>query len=166
MARLAWAQIYLGDHQTALDNIEKASKIDSNSGEVLFLHGAILNYIGEPKKAGSILQQALKVDSFVSPSWDVHVGLSNILLNDYENAITALNRATERAPAYVPPYVFKAWALAELGKHDDSQETVKSLMEIAPNVSIEGFSRMLPFKSSKPSGRLVEALRSAGLPDS
>ena len=166
LARLAWAQIYIGDHQTALDNIEKASKIDSNSGEVLFLYGAILNYIGEPKKAGSILQQALKVDSFVSPSWDVHVGLSNILLDDYENAITALNRATERAPEYVPPYVFKAWALAELDKLDDSEETVKSLMEIAPNVSIEGFSRMLPFKSNDVSGRLVEALRSVGLPDS
>ena len=87
-------------------------------------------------------------------------------MDDYENAITALNRATERAPEYIPPYVFKAWALAELGEHDASQETVKSLMGIALNVSIEGFSRMLPFKSNDPSDRLVEALRSAGLPDS
>ena len=146
--------------------VGQASKIDPNSGEVLFLYGAILNYTGAPKKAGAVLQQALKVDSFVSPSWDVHVGLSKILLDDYENAITALNRATERAPEYFPPYVFKAWALAELRKLDASQETVKSLMEIAPNVSIEGFSKMLPFKSKDVSGRLVEALRSAGLPDS
>lgn len=165
LSRLAWTQIYFKDFERGLTNVEKAAKIDPNNGEVLFLFGAILNYLGEAKRALIILQDALRVDSFVSPSWDVHVGLANILISKFEDALTALDRSIERAPEYYPAYVFKAWAHAELEQPDKLKNTIKLILKIVPNCSIKQMIRILPFRSEDDLGRLAKALRLGGLPE-
>ena len=165
LSRLAWIQIYFKDFERGLTNIEKAAKINPNNGEVLFLFGAILNYLGEAERALRTLEDALRVDSFVSPSWDVHVGLANILISKFEDALTALDRSIQRAPEYYPAYVFKAWAHAELDQPNESKITINLILKIIPDCSIKQMARILPFRSEDDLSRLANALRLGGLPE-
>ena len=165
LSRLAWIRIYFKDYSKAQANIKKAAEINPNNSEILFLFGAILNYIGEPEKALETLKEALSADSFVSPSWDVHVGLANILLGKFEDASIALDRSIERAPKYFPAYLFKAWVQFEAGQSKEVKDSVKTLLAIFPDCSIAQVARTLPFKSSKIQGRLIEAIRLGGLPE-
>ena len=166
LARLGWIKLYFKSHEEGHKNIERAAELNPNNGEIIFLHGAVLNYIGQAERALDTLQFALEVDAFVSPTWDTHMGLANLLLGKYEAAITALDRSIERAPEYLPGYLFRAWAQVENGKPLEAENNIETILKNIPDCTIELMTQMLPFQSKKVSESLAKALRTAGLPES
>jgi len=165
LSRLAWIQIYFSRHEEAIINIEKAAEINPDNGEVLFLHGAILNYIGEAENAQKILLNAIKLESLVPPPYYVHMGLSNLLVGQYDEALKALNRSVARAPEYYPAYIYLGWAQKNLSQDDRLRQTVETIMKLIPECTVKWLDRMLPFRSQAIKEQLMDALRSGGLPE-
>ena len=158
--------MYFKNYKEGSKNIEKAVKLNPNNGEILLLQGAVLNYTGEAQRGLDVLQYALRVDSFVSPTWDMHVGLANILLDKCEEAITSLERSIERAPEYLPAYLYGAWAQIELGQPIEAKNKIRTILKTMPKFTVQEMTTMLPFQSEETSDRLVTAIRAAGLPES
>jgi adenylate cyclase len=113
LARLAWVQIFFRRYDPAIANLEKAIDLEPDNAEVNTMFGHVLNYWGDPERGLKLMEKAFAIDTFAPPNWDIHVGLSNLLLGKYDEALAALNRSIERAPKYYPAYMFLCWAYVE-----------------------------------------------------
>ena len=164
LTRLAWVQIFFSRYDQAIANLEKAIELGPDNAEVNTMFGHVLNYCGDPERGLKLMEKAFSIDTFVPPNWDLHVGLSNLLLRQYYEALAAFNRSIERAPMYYPAQLFLGCAYIELDRLDDAKKAIKTVLEIIPNHTVEAVARILPFQDDEVRDRILNSLRKAGLP--
>ena len=112
-----------------------------------------------------MLEKAFSLETFAPPTWELQLGLSHLLLRQYDQALTRFNRAIERAPKITPAYVHLACAYVELDRLDDARGTIKTLSEFAPQLTLKEVARRLPYRIDEDHNRVLDALRKAGLPE-
>ena len=88
-----------------------------------------------------------------------------MLLRRYEDMLAHILPVLERDPKFVPARVQLARGYAEMGRSEDAQAIVRSILEIAPKYRLSSAERMFPYPNAKDRTRLVTALREAGLPE-
>ena len=93
------------------------------------------------------------------------MGVSYLLLKQYDEALAGFYQAIERAPNFTPPYLHLAWALVELGQLDDANEAIKSLLEIAPKYTLNQAAKIFVYRIDEVRDRLLDSLRKAGMPE-
>lgn len=164
-ARLGWVQGFIDRFDDATANFERAVEIDPRNAEVYYAFGETMNRAGEPGRALPILEVAFSIDTFVPPGWEFAKGHSYVLLRRYQDALDHILPVLERIPHFVPARVQLARAYTEMGDLPKAQEIVESILKIAPRYSIVSSQKMFPYPSGKERARLVDALRTAGLPE-
>ena len=134
--RLGWSQLWLRHYDQATANLEKAIAMAPNNAEVYSTFAQVLNYSGIPEKGLKMIEKAFSIDTFVPPLWEYQMGHSHLLLRQYDQALSRINRSIERAPKFTTNYLFLAWAYVELDRLDDAKETIKKAMEYPPHYSV------------------------------
>ena len=165
LARLGWIQMFLRRYDPAIANLEKAIAMAPNNGEVYATFGQVLNYWGNPERALEMMEKAFSLETFAPPTWEFGVGLSRLLLRQYDEALTRFNRAIERAPKITPAYMYLACAYVELDRVDDARGTIKTLLEINPRFTVKEVARILPYRIDEVRDRFLDDWRKAGLPE-
>ena len=163
--RLGWAQTWLRRFDQAVANLEKAIALAPNNAEVYSTLGNILNYCGNPEKGLKMLEKAFSIDTFVPPLWEYQIGHSYLLLRQYDEALTKLHRAVERAPMIGAFYLFLAWVYVELDRLDDARDAINTAMEIPPRYTVTEVARIFPYRVDEDRNRFLDGLRKAGLPE-
>ena len=123
------------------------------------------NWLGNPKRALEMIEKAHSLEMFAPPLWELYAGLSHLLLRQYDEALTRLHRAVERAPKLAPAYLQLACAYVELNRLDDAKEIIKTALEIAPQYTLKEFARIFPYRVDEDRIRFLDSLRKAGLPE-
>jgi len=165
LTRLGWIQAFLRRYDQAIANLEKAIALAPNNAEVYATFGIALNYWGDPEKGLEMLEKAFSLDTFVPPIREYQVGHSHLLLRQYDEAITRLNRMVERAPKFIFAYVFLACAYIGLDRLDDARDAIKTVLEISPQYTVKDAAKVLPYRIDEVRNRIVDGLRKAGLPE-
>ena len=165
LTRLAWVQVYFRLYDPAIANLENAIDLEPGNAEVNTMFGSVLNYCGDPERGLKLMKRAFSIDTFVPPNWDIHVGLSNLLLRQYDEAVASFNRSIERAPEYYPAHLFLSVAYVELDRLDDAKNAIKMVLEIIPSHTVEAIARILPFRDDEARDRILDGFRKAGLPE-
>ncbi len=165
LTRLGWIQTYLRQYDQAVANLEKAIAMAPNDGEVYATFGQILNWLGNPERGLEMSEKAFSLETFAPPTWEFGVGLSRLLLRQYDEALTRFNRAIERAPKITPAYMYLACAYVELDRVDDARGTIKTLLDIAPQFTVKEIARIFPYRIDEDRNRILDSLRKAGLPE-
>ena len=165
LARLGWIQMFLRRYDPAIANLEKAIAMAPNNGEVYATFGQILNWLGNPEKGLEMSEKAFSLETFAPPTWEFGVGLSRLLLCQYDEALTRFNRAIERAPKITPAYMYLACAYVELDRLDDASDAIKTALEIVPNYTVKEVARIWPYRIDEDRNRIFNSLRKAGLPE-
>ena len=163
--RLGWSQLWLRHYDQATANLEKAIAMAPNNAEVYSTFAQVLNYSGIPEKGLKMIEKAFSIDTFVPPLWEYQMGHSHLLLRQYDQALSRINRSIERAPKFTTNYLFLAWAYVELDRFDDAKETIKKAMEYPPHYSVRDVDRLFPYRIDEDRDRFLDALRKAGLPE-
>jgi adenylate cyclase len=114
LMRFGWIQNWLGRHEQAVANLEKALDLAPNNAEICASFGQILNYWGNPERGQQMLERAFRLEMFVPPSWEFQLGRAHLLQRHYDEAVNGFKRAIEGAPNFVAAHVDLAWAYAEL----------------------------------------------------
>ena len=164
LARLGWIQIFLRRYDQAIANLEKAIVLAPNNADVNATFGQVLNYCGNPERGLQMNEKAFGIDTFVPPNWDMQLGLSRLLLRQYDEAIARFNRSIERG-MFFPSYLYLAWAYVELDRLDDANNAIKTVLEITPQYTLKEVARILVFRVDEDRDRLLDSLRKAGLPE-
>ena len=73
------------------------------------------------------------------------MGLSHLLLRQYDEALSRFLKTIEQTPKFMPVYVFLAWTYVELDRLDDANDAIKTLLEIAPQFTVKEVAESLCF---------------------
>ncbi len=94
-----------------------------------------------------------------------HLGRSHQLMQQYEEAISAMKKALARNPDFSPAHFQLAVIYSELGRTDEARAEVAEILRINPRASVEGWRQRQPYKDQALLERNADALRKAGLPE-
>jgi adenylate cyclase len=162
LARLGWVQTFLRRYDQAIANLEKALALAPNNAEVNAIFAQVLNFWGAPERGRQLQERAFSIDSFAPPHWEWHIGLSHFLLRHYDQAIASLNRAVPRSAI---AYSLLACTYVEMNRLDDANAAVKKQLELLPRHTVKWFARVPPFRLAEVRARILDGLRTAGMPE-
>ncbi len=165
LSRLGWIQAFLRRYDQAVANLGKAITLAPNNAEVYAYFGQVLNYWGNPERALEMMEKAFSLETFAPPTWEFGVGLSRLLLRQYDEALTTFDRIIERAPKFMGAYLWSASAYAELDRLDDARGAIKTFLETNSQYTVKEFARRLPWRTDEDRNRFLDSLRKAGLPE-
>ena len=112
-----------------------------------------------------MLEKAFSLETFVPPAWELQLGLSHLLLRQYDQAVSNFLKTIERAPMYIHAYSYLACAYIGLDRLDDASGAIKTFLEIAPQYTLEDAARIWPYRIDEVRNRILDSLRKAGLPE-
>ncbi len=111
------------------------------------------------------MEKAFSIDTVVPPSWEFQLGLSHLLLRQYDQALARFKRATEGAPKFTPTYLHLACAYVELDRLDDARGAITTALEITPKHTLKEVAKIYPYRIDEVRNRILDSLRKAGLPE-
>jgi tetratricopeptide (TPR) repeat protein len=160
---LSWLYLITGVHEKALFEGERSIALAPNSAEAHAFYAFSLAFAGEPKKAMSRIESALRLNPF-PPSWYFVVsGIVYRLLERYEEAIAAYKKAISIEPGYLVAHVALATAYALVGREMEAQGEAEEVLRIEPKFSVERYAKSLTLMNQAYSDISFAALRKAGL---
>jgi TolB-like protein/class 3 adenylate cyclase/Tfp pilus assembly protein PilF len=165
---LGWAYLYNRQFDNAMAHYLRARKLNPNDAELLAEMGNLLIYIGQPKQAIDQVKEAIQLNPN-HEDWYVYyvgwayeeAGLPEEAIKIFEQAIDLKNPDEEQL-WYLPTI---AAAYAEVGRMDDADKVVKTVLSRDPNFSIAKKVSRYPYKTKELVERYANALRRAGLPE-
>ncbi len=151
-----------GAYHLAEHHYRKALELNPNSAVLMAGFGDLHITLGEPLKALDYFRQARALDPFFDPTWLWPItGIAHFMARQYEEAIAALERATE------PPYwvhVYLAASHAMLEHAEPARHHAAETMRLKPDFSIGRSMARQPLRLAADRDHLAEALRKAELP--
>lgn len=121
---------YRGNHELALNEIDKALELDRQA-EYLNLKGLILIELGRDKAAKNIFEEALKLEPNLAEIYN-NFGLLYIKTKKLNEAVEMFQEAIKRNVNYSLAYVHLGKALIELEKFDEAISALQHALEIDP----------------------------------
>src|SRR5262249_35014559 len=143
--------------------IERAIALNPNDADAYARLGGALIFVGRPGEAIELEEKAMRLDPHYPALYLFFLGLAYYWTGHAEAAVTSLKRALIRNPAFLPAHLHLAVAYSELGQEAEAQAEVAAVLRLTPNYSLEGVRQRLPYKDPVVVGRLLAALRNAGL---
>ena len=162
-ANLGWMQLWTGQHDEAIANLERGVDLDPGNAESYAYFAETLNYAGEPERAVEMTRKALENDPMLPPNCQFHLGHSYYLLGKFDEAAEIISGALKIAPEFPPGHLVLAAVYAEMGRMDAAASEVGILSELAPAYSLEEVARLYPHRPPAVKERFLAALGKAGM---
>jgi tetratricopeptide (TPR) repeat protein len=162
--------IVLGATDRAAEGIaafERALALDPNLASARAHIGWLKILVGRAEETEGHIREALRLSprDVAFPYWQLFLGSAAFCLGRYEDAAAAFKRSIEVNQNWPMSHFQLAAALAALGRMEEAQSAAQSGFVLNPNFCIAHL-RFLP-SNPYPAARerLVEGMRSAGVPD-
>lgn len=162
---LGVAYFWSKQHDDAIAEEERAIALEPNFADAYAALAQIFCYVGRPKDAIERLAIAMRLD----PQYlnlVLHIlGHAHFLLEQYEDAVTALRRRLVRNPDSDMSRVLLAACYGHLGRHEQACIEWNEALRINPDYSFDQRRKVLPYKNLSDFERIVDGVRKAGLLD-
>ncbi len=162
-ANLGWIQLWLGEHDKAIANMQRGVDLDPTNAESYAYFAETLNYAGEPERAAEMTRKALENDPMLPPNCLFHLGHSYYLLGRFEEAAETISNAMKITPEFHPGHLVLAAVYSELGQMDAAAAEVRILREAVPGYSVKEIDRLYPHRPPAVKQRFLDALAKAGM---
>jgi hypothetical protein len=146
----------------AISELEKALALDPNDPAC---HGAMswaLSMSGRPKEGVEHAKSAIKLDPHNPARYLAHIGLAHFCMGEWQEAVTANEKALKLNPEIGSSAVFLASACAHLGRAEEAKAAAKVWRQQVGRLGTRMFS--WPFKDRRVEDSFVEGLLKAGFP--
>jgi len=156
---LGWVLSRMGRHAEAFAAYDRAFAINPNLQDTQY-GNALING-GRPRDGVAYLERMIRVD----PSQGrLHgfMGLGLYLLREYQKSADALETCKQLAEQWRPCFLWRAAALAQLGKIEEAKAEAAEVLRFQPSFRI---SRTTATADPSQTEHLADGLRKAGLPD-
>jgi len=151
----------------AIENGERAVRINSNDPMNLFLFGAIMHYDGKFDGSIALVKNAMRLSPYYPPAFLRTLFLSYFLAGRYEEALAAselmLARAHKGEFSPLLAHLYSAEAYIGLGQDQKARMHVEEILKIDPNFSLADQRKMWFYRDPAHLERHIDALRKAGL---
>jgi TolB-like protein/class 3 adenylate cyclase/Tfp pilus assembly protein PilF len=151
---------------------ERALAIDRNMAGAHAVIGARKIYVGRAEETEAHVREALRLSprDTLAYQWLSFVGMADIHLRRYEEAVDWLRRSIEANRNNPPIHMFLAAAHALLGQLEEARAALQAALALNPQATIARFRANFGAFSDDPvylagCERVFEGLRKAGLPE-
>jgi adenylate cyclase len=151
-------------HEASIAAIERAMALNPNYVDWRF--GTALALAGQSRQAVDLLEACMRLDPFYAPVASATLGLAHYMLEQYEQALSALRDCVSRSPNFRAGHSWLAATCARLGRLEEARAEAAEVLRIQSDYTITGTARrIMVFKSAQDGEHLFEGLRMAGVPE-
>lgn len=154
------------DYDSALQDFERALRLNPNSAFVWAMSAPTYCYIGQPDKALQHLDRYRDLAPF-DPNFRFMEGIYTIAYTfkgEYEKAVKVGRRAVKANPTFSNDYKPLIAALGHLGRKDEAAPYIQKLLSLEPKFTVEQFGKTYPFQRDEDRQRYMRGLELAGVP--
>jgi adenylate cyclase len=143
--------------------IDMAPSLDAN----YIIFGVTMDFAGRFEEAVPLFKNAMRLNPFYPARYLKFYGMSCLMADRKEEALTAFKELLQRAQkGEFPPLVSHLGlcaVYAELGKEKEARSHALEILKINPNFSVEEAKKVHRWRDPKYSERWLSSLRQAGL---
>jgi adenylate cyclase len=162
---LGWMHMWGEGHDRAVAEHEKALALDPHNSEGYFWYASTLIYSGRPELGIAPMERAMRLDPHFSPVFLINFGNMYLQLGRYAEAERYLRVIIEKAPDFPVSYIFLAAVLAAAEDKAGARRAGAEILERMPEATASGLGHQFPYAKPEHLARMVEGLRTAGLPE-
>ena len=152
-------------HEQAIEAAQRAIVVDPNYADAYALLAWTLNYAGRPGKALSALEKAMRLNPRPPASYLEILGEIRFVQGRYGESASTFQRVLNINPGYARARMWNVAALARADATDAAEWEVAELLVASPDAALTRLEFAFPFKDPRALDTLLDALRSAGLPE-
>lgn len=155
------------DYETALSAIERSLQLNANSAQSYTGGGWVNAHAGRPLVAIEHFHRAMRL-SPLDPEKGIAlsgIGMSYLMLEQFEDALSWGERALREMPGYGSSYRVVICALVGLGRADEARGAAQRLLEAFPTYTVTLQREINPWRDKAFAERYLQALSLAGVPD-
>lgn len=168
LAAIASAMVLLeGNVRRGVEFIDRALALDPNHAWAWTRRGFADIYLGEPEKAFSSFETAMRLSPLDPFSFNCYIGmgLAHFAAGRPEEAVHWTRRALDARPGLTWPYRDLAVFLAHAGKPEAARQALDAFTWLRPAMTVATIADALRFMEPGLLARYLEGLRLAGLPE-
>jgi adenylate cyclase len=156
-----------GQNSAAVTSVERAVDLNPNSFFARQSMGIVLVWAGRNSEAIKFFDEALRLSPNDPASWtSEHVKAVALAGEErYEEAVAAIERATQQPASDFWPYLQKAFVLLLMGNLPESKAALAIACEMNPNLSVALVRKMLMGFNEQGLTEYTDTLQQAGLPE-
>src|SRR5713101_5924060 len=158
-----------GEHSTAVSAIDRALALNPNSALAWSVRGWVLGWQNQPDSAIEAHQQAIRLSPLDPLAYSSTGGLAfaHMEAGRYEEAIEWADRTLHAQPRYIPAMRIKRVCLAYLGRTDDTNDWLKQVLAVQPELTIAAWKASFASTVFSPEilALYADGLRKAGVPE-
>ncbi len=164
-AVMAHVHLLRREHDKALEVAQQAVFIRPQCVHANGHLGNILYYYGKPVEAAERVKRAIRNTPVYSP-WLVDIlAASYKEAGQLDNATAAAREALRLKPDDVDARFVLIGAYQAAGRHERAREIAEQVLAVNPDFSLAAWSARQPYREPATLTRIVESLRTAGLPE-
>jgi adenylate cyclase len=154
------------DYQAGWDLLDRSLAIDPNSAHSWAIRGWVSMWAGEPDRAITDLEKALRLSPFDQWISQYSLGMAFALNTSgrFEEGLRWAHRALRENPSWIACHRQLVGALSLVGRLEEAREAARRHQSIDPNFTVSRWVEMGPFRRTPNQERFFAALREAGLP--
>ena len=164
-----WSLGYVHLMNKRHDQAEKAAsesiRVAPNYADGYGLLALIHNNLGNADKALDYATRGMQLNPYYTWDYLYNLGRAHYALDNYQQAIDALEKAQQRNENAVPVKIFLAASYMQSGRVDDAEWVVENLQILNPSTTLTHIANSIPIADPKLKQKLLDDLRKAGLPE-
>jgi TolB-like protein/class 3 adenylate cyclase/Flp pilus assembly protein TadD len=150
-------------HEMAIAAGERAVQVAPGCADAYFYLGRALNFACRDEQAVKQLEKAIRMNPFPPSFYYMHLGIAHFNLKQYEQAVSALKKASALNPKNISARRMLTVTYVEMGQLEQARVEADEILKINPKFTSKGMGKIVPFKDPEVVRRWVEALRTVGL---
>ena len=159
---LGYIAVFQKQYEQGIAALERSITLDPNCADGYVWLGNTMNFVGEPHKALTLIQQAMRLNPHYPPRYLFALGHTYRILGRAEEAIALLRRSLTRNPDFAAAHLQLVAAYSEAGLEDEARIQAAEFLRLSPHYSVEHARQTNPYKDPEVMDRFLTALRKAG----
>ncbi len=165
-ANLGWLYMWRKrQYDRAIAEGQRAIAIDPNYADGYLFLGEILTFASRPEEAIGLSMKGMRLDPHSLWHYLLHLGHSDYLMGQHEEALANLKRSVTLNPDYPATHLWLAASYIELGREEEARAAVAEVLRLSPRASLQFFRQNFPYKDPAVLQRFLDDLRKAGMPE-
>jgi adenylate cyclase len=161
---LGFIYLFKRQHDKAIKAGERAIELNPNGAEAHVQLAFILIFSDKVELAIKLLKRAFRLNPIPPSYYYDLLGIAYRVNGQYEKAIEMGKKAVSISPDNVSAYITLAASYSPINRTEDASKAVEEILRIQPDVSLEYFANIQPYKNQEKLDNFINALRKAGLP--
>jgi len=157
--------LFKRQHDEAIAAARKWIDLEPGNADAYANLAGALQFSGEPDKVFPLIKKAMRMNPFYPFYYMLYRGQAYLAMENYEKALDAIKRSVSRNPDALPAHVYLAACFGLMGNNAPARESLNNVQRIFPGFTTNWARTYLPYKRSEDLERLIEGLRTAGLPE-